>query len=93
MLTFILTGGFFVVSIPSWIAWLRWLSYIFYSLGLLLYIQFEGQTIFRWWVNSAGRAGAGGPALNHLHAHHAPLLPLAQHRSRGGRRLHAQQPL
>lgn len=24
MLTFVLTGGFFVVSMPAWIAWVKW---------------------------------------------------------------------
>ena len=68
MLTFILTGGFFVVDIPSWIAWLRWLSYIFYSLGLLLFIEFEGGTIYRWWVGMVGggwvRGGWEGGCTN-----------------------------
>jgi ATP-binding cassette, subfamily G (WHITE), member 2 len=33
MLTIILTGGFFVVDIPSWIGWLKWFSYVYYALG------------------------------------------------------------
>lgn len=33
MLTIILTAGYFVTDIPSWIGWIKWLSYIFYSLG------------------------------------------------------------
>ena len=42
MLTIVLTGGFFVQNIPSWIAWIKWLSYIYYALGILLYIQYDG---------------------------------------------------
>ena len=42
MLAIVLTGGFFIQSIPSWIAWLKWLSYIYYSLGLLMYLQYDG---------------------------------------------------
>lgn len=30
----VLTGGFFVVALPGWIAWLKWLSYIYYALGV-----------------------------------------------------------
>jgi len=42
MLTIILTAGFFISDIPEWIAWIKWLSYIFYALGLMLYIQYDG---------------------------------------------------
>lgn len=42
MLTIVLTGGFFVQNIPSWIGWLKWLSYIYYALGILLYVQYDG---------------------------------------------------
>lgn len=42
MLTFILVGGYFVSSIPSWISWIKWLSFLWYSFPLLLHIQFEG---------------------------------------------------
>lgn len=42
MLTFILTGGYFVLNIPVWIAWVKYLSFMYYSLGLVLYLQFDG---------------------------------------------------
>lgn len=42
MLTVVLTGGFFVLDIPPWIGWLKWLSFIYYSLGILLFIQYDG---------------------------------------------------
>jgi ABC-2 type transporter len=42
MLTIVLTGGFFVSDIPSWISWIKWLSYIYYALGIMLYIQYDG---------------------------------------------------
>lgn len=29
---FVLTGGFFVVALPGWLAWARYLSYIYYAL-------------------------------------------------------------
>eukprot|EP00889_Picochlorum_renovo_P008693 jgi/Picre1/35723/NNA_003183.t1 len=41
MLAFILTAGYFVVSIPVWISWLKYISFVYYSLGLLLYVQFD----------------------------------------------------
>ena len=41
MLSFILTGGFFVLNIPSWIAWFKYLSFVYYALGLALYVQFD----------------------------------------------------
>lgn len=28
----VLTGGFFALQLPAWIAWLKWLSYIYYAL-------------------------------------------------------------
>ncbi|KAL4542047.1 hypothetical protein Ndes2437B_g06366 [Nannochloris sp. 'desiccata'] len=42
MLTIVLTGGFFVSDIPPWISWIKWLSYIYYALGIMLYIQYDG---------------------------------------------------
>lgn len=41
MLAFILTAGYFVLNIPVWIAWVKYISFIYYSLGLVLYIQFD----------------------------------------------------
>lgn len=31
MLTFILTGGYFVRGIPVWISWFKYLSFVFYG--------------------------------------------------------------
>ena len=28
----VLTGGFFALQLPAWVAWLKWLSYIYYAL-------------------------------------------------------------
>lgn len=42
MLTIILTAGFFATDLAAWISWLRWLSYVYYSLGILLFIEFDG---------------------------------------------------
>jgi uncharacterized protein involved in cysteine biosynthesis len=47
MLTFVLTGGYFVQAIPVWISWLKYLSFIFYGFGLLLHIEYNGRTIYR----------------------------------------------
>lgn len=33
ILCMVLTGGFFVVGLPSWIAWAKYVSYIYYALG------------------------------------------------------------
>jgi hypothetical protein len=40
MLTFMLTGGFFVQSIPVWINWLKYLSINNYSYRLLIKVQY-----------------------------------------------------
>ena len=42
LLIIVLTGGFFVTDIADWIGWMRYLSYVYYALGLMLYIEFEG---------------------------------------------------
>ncbi|KAH9559455.1 hypothetical protein CY35_06G059200 [Sphagnum magellanicum] len=41
MLTFMLTGGFFVQSIPVWINWLKYLSINNYSYRLLIKVQYS----------------------------------------------------
>jgi len=46
MLTFVLTGGYFVTSIPVCIGWLKYLSFIFYGFGLLLHIEYSGREIY-----------------------------------------------
>lgn len=45
-MTMVLTGGFFVVDLPDWIGWLRYLSFVYYTLGILLYVEFNGRTIY-----------------------------------------------
>lgn len=40
----VLTGGFFALQLPAWIAWLKWLSYIYYALQARL-----GSTLPAWW--------------------------------------------
>lgn len=45
MLTIVLTGGFFVSNIPDWIGWLKYLSYIYYSFGILLYLQYDAGNV------------------------------------------------
>lgn len=47
MLTMVLTGGFFVTSMPVWISWFKYLSFIFYGFGLLLHIEFKDRVIYR----------------------------------------------
>lgn len=46
MLTFVLTGGYFVTTIPVWIDWIKYLSFIYYGFGLLLHIEYTGRTIY-----------------------------------------------
>ncbi|KAK9820397.1 hypothetical protein WJX72_009913 [[Myrmecia] bisecta] len=46
MLTFLLTGGYFVKSIPVWISWLKYLSFVYYGWGLLVHIEYAGRTIY-----------------------------------------------
>lgn len=42
MMAMVLTGGFFITELPSWLEWVKYLSFIYYSLGIMLYIQFSG---------------------------------------------------
>ncbi|KAL6781161.1 hypothetical protein ACKKBG_A10055 [Auxenochlorella protothecoides x Auxenochlorella symbiontica] len=46
MLAMVLTGGFFVVGLADWIGWLKYLSFIYYALGMVLYFEFQGRTIY-----------------------------------------------
>jgi len=41
-----LTAGYFVTTIPVWIAWLRYVSFFFYGFGLILHIEYKGRTIY-----------------------------------------------
>ena len=59
MLTIVLTGGFFVSDIPPWIGWIKWLSYIYYALGIMLYIQYDGgNTVIYSCFNGTVTAGS-----------------------------------
>ena len=42
MLTMMLVGGFYVTTIPVWIAWLKYLSFVYYGYNLLLKINWVG---------------------------------------------------
>ena len=42
MLTMMLVGGFYVTTIPAWIAWLKYLSFVYYGYNLLLKINWVG---------------------------------------------------
>ncbi|MCO5548700.1 hypothetical protein L7F22_002159 [Adiantum nelumboides] len=47
LLTFMLSGGFFVQSIPNFISWIRYISYNYHTFNLLVKIQYgDGQ---EWW--------------------------------------------
>ncbi|EIE22543.1 hypothetical protein COCSUDRAFT_16269, partial [Coccomyxa subellipsoidea C-169] len=54
MLTMMLVGGFYVTTIPVWIAWLKYLSFIYYGYNLLLKIEYnwlwELLVLFGWLV-------------------------------------------
>ena len=60
MLTIVLTGGFFVLEIPSWISWIKWLSYIYYALGIMLYIQYDGggTVVYSCYTGTKSSAGS-----------------------------------
>ncbi|KAI5080938.1 hypothetical protein GOP47_0004121 [Adiantum capillus-veneris] len=46
LLTFMLSGGFFVQSIPNFISWIRYISYNYHTFNLLVKIQYnEGQEV------------------------------------------------
>ena len=42
MLTMMLVGGFYVTTIPAWIAWLKYCSFVYYGYNLLLKINWVG---------------------------------------------------
>ncbi|CAL5220454.1 g2473 [Coccomyxa viridis] len=46
MLTMMLVGGFYVTSIPVWIAWLKYLSFVYYGYDLLLKVEYQGRTLW-----------------------------------------------
>ena len=39
-------GGFYVTTIPIWIAWLKYLSFVYYAYDLLLKIEYAGRTMY-----------------------------------------------
>lgn len=39
-------GGFYVTTIPVWIAWLKYLSFVYYGYDLLLKIEYKGRTLW-----------------------------------------------
>lgn len=39
-------GGFYVTTIPIWIAWLKYLSFVYYGYDLLLKIEYSGRTVW-----------------------------------------------
>jgi hypothetical protein len=39
-------GGFYVTTIPIWIAWLKYLSFVYYGYNLLLKIEYAGLTLW-----------------------------------------------
>ncbi|KAL3132535.1 hypothetical protein ABBQ32_009078 [Trebouxia sp. C0010 RCD-2024] len=57
MLTFILTGGYFVRGIPVWISWLKYLSFVFYGYGQLAHIEFKDRQLYSC-TDPSGAAGA-----------------------------------
>ena len=52
MLSFMLTGGFYVSTIPVWISWLKYLGFIYYGWNILLYIEYKNRAgIVDWPAN------------------------------------------
>lgn len=46
LLTFMLSGGFFVQSIPSFISWIRYISYNYHTFKLLIKVQYDDDEQF-----------------------------------------------
>lgn len=34
------------MGLADWIGWLKYLSFIYYALGMVLYFEFQGRTIY-----------------------------------------------
>ena len=49
MLTFMLTGGFYVSDLDSWISWVKYIGFTFYGNGLLhkLHIDEDSEFFFK----------------------------------------------
>lgn len=41
LLTFMLAGGYYLKSIPAFIAWIKWVAFTFYAYRLLLKVQYS----------------------------------------------------
>lgn len=45
LLTTMLTGGFYIKKIPSWLTWIKYISFIYYGYNLLMKIEFQGRDL------------------------------------------------
>jgi len=64
MLAFMLTGGFFVQSIPVWMSWLKYLSFNYYNYRLLTKVQYSSSETFDCGTSSGCRPMATAPAFH-----------------------------
>ncbi|KZV33085.1 ABC transporter G family member 25-like [Dorcoceras hygrometricum] len=56
MLAFVLTGGYYVHKVPSFMAWIKYVSTTFYSYRLLIHVQYgDGEGIYTFLGCLSGR--------------------------------------
>ena len=48
IMTFMLTGGFYLSTAPPWIAWAKYVGFIYYGWNTLLFVEFHGRRIEAW---------------------------------------------
>lgn len=64
MLSFMLTGGFFVQNIPVWMKWLKYLSFNYYNYRLLTKIQYSSDEKYDCNTSSGCKGMATAPAFH-----------------------------
>lgn len=67
MLSFMLTGGFFVQHIPVWMKWLKYISFNYYNYRLLTKVQFSSSEKFDCNTPTGCEGMATAPAFHGMH--------------------------
>jgi hypothetical protein len=67
MLSFMLTGGFFVQHIPVWMKWLKYISFNYYNYRLLTKIQFSSSEKYDCNTPTGCEGMATAPAFHGMH--------------------------
>jgi len=66
MLSFMLTGGFFVQNIPVWMSWLKYISFNYYNYRLLTKVQYSSSETYDCTVNGVNtKCGMAGDSAFH----------------------------